>query len=931
MTITGILYKLILGPLVLLFDVVYAMACRVTGDPGFSIVFLSLAMNLLVLPLYRRADALQEDERRQSIALQPGVSHIKKTFRGNERFMILQTYYRQNRYRPWYALKGSLSLLLEIPFFIAAYRFLSGLQLLQGVSFGPIRDLSLPDGLLLIGGRQVHLLPILMTLINIVSGAIYTRGMPARSKLQLYGMALVFLALLYPSPSGLVFYWTLNNLFSLVKNIFYKLRDPRKTLASLCAALGLALLAVLLFIRPMGSLRKQLVLVAVALALMAPLALRLLRGGRPVRPARPAGREESAVFILSAALLTVLTGLLIPSSVIRSSPAEFVNIESFRSPVIYIVGAALVAAGAFLVWGGIFYRLASPAGRRWLCFGALAAAGVGIADFMLFGRDYGNMSSTLQYDALIEIAGSRYLVNAAVVLALAAALYLLWRFRPALIRVVCTAAIIALSVTAFANVSAIQGNMASIQDTVSLASSREKATLPLRRNGKNVIVIMLDRAVGRLFPFLIEEKQELKRMFDGFTYYPNTISYGNYTNVGSPALFGGYDYTPENINLRSDVSLRDKQNEALRVMPVNFSDAGYEVTVCDPTYAGYSMIPDLSIYKDHPEIHAYITKGRFNADGKLSYRRLTAIWERNLFCYGIFRASPLLFQTTLYNNGLYNESDAQSSAGANAVSVVQTLDTPSTSTGTSQNFMDSYSVLTSLPDITVVSGAGRDTFLMLTNDTAHDVMLLQEPEYAPAAAVDNTEYDRAHYPRLAADGSKLFLKLKRQTTHYQCNMAALLQLGRWFDCLRENDVYDNTRIIIVSDHGRNLRLLKMKFDRSPASDLLLYSPLLLVKDFDSRQGLSTDERFMTNADTPTLAFRGLIDDPVNPDTGKPVTDALKGAPLQHVAYTRHWSPVAHQGNLLTGLTWLEVPNTLKVDEWTRSWRLMGKGTLPPED
>ena len=161
MTITGILYKLILGPLVLLFDVVYAMTCRVTGDPGFSIVFLSLAMNLLVLPLYRRADALQEDERRQSIALQPGVSHIKKTFRGNERFMILQTYYRQNRYRPWYALKGSLSLLLEIPFFIAAYRFLSGLQLLQGVSFGPIRDLSLPDGLLLIDvekGRRSSLL-----------------------------------------------------------------------------------------------------------------------------------------------------------------------------------------------------------------------------------------------------------------------------------------------------------------------------------------------------------------------------------------------------------------------------------------------------------------------------------------------------------------------------------------------------------------------------------------------------------------------------------------------------------------------------------------------------------------------------------------------------------------------------------------------------
>ena len=120
MTLSAMLYKLILGPLVLLFDVIYAVAHHAMGNAGLSIVFLSLAMNLLVLPLYRRADAIQEEDRVQSVKLQPGIKHIKKTFSGNERFMMLQTYYRQNHYKPWYALKGSLSLLLEIPFFIAA-------------------------------------------------------------------------------------------------------------------------------------------------------------------------------------------------------------------------------------------------------------------------------------------------------------------------------------------------------------------------------------------------------------------------------------------------------------------------------------------------------------------------------------------------------------------------------------------------------------------------------------------------------------------------------------------------------------------------------------------------------------------------------------------------------------------------------------------
>ena len=179
MTIWTAIYKLLIGPLELLFEVIYAMANRVVNHPGLAIVFLSLAMNFLVLPLYRRADAVQAEERDLEASLEPWASHIKKTFSGDERFMMLQTYYRQRNYKPSYALKGSLSLLLEIPFFIAAYRFLSGLQLLQGVPFGPIRDLGAPDGLLTVAGVTIHVLPVLMTAINAVSAAIYMKGFPS--------------------------------------------------------------------------------------------------------------------------------------------------------------------------------------------------------------------------------------------------------------------------------------------------------------------------------------------------------------------------------------------------------------------------------------------------------------------------------------------------------------------------------------------------------------------------------------------------------------------------------------------------------------------------------------------------------------------------------------------------------------------------------
>lgn len=39
-------------------------------------------------------------------------------------------------------------------------------------------------------------------------------------------------------------------------------------------------------------------------------------------------------------------------------------------------------------------------------------------------------------------------------------------------------------------------------------------------------------------------------------------------------------------------------------------------------------------------------------------------------------------------------------------------------------------------------------------------------------------------------------------------MAAMLRLGEWFDYLREEGVYDNTRIILVSDHGYRLEQIE---------------------------------------------------------------------------------------------------------------------------
>ena len=924
MSVFSALYQLLIRPLELMFDVLFSLSFRILGNQGLSILVLSLCMNFLVLPLYRQADAMQAEERELEQKLQPWVKHIKKHFSGEERFMMLQTYYRQNSYKPAYALKGSLSLLLEIPFFIAAYRFLSGLLLLQGVPFGPIRDLGAPDGMLNLAGHSVNLLPILMTAVNLVSSFLYTRGLPAKSKLQLYAMALIFLVFLYDSPAGLVFYWTLNNVFSLVKNVFYKLKHPRLVLCCLSSAVSAALLAVIFFVHPLDTARHQLYAALLLCLLQLPLLLLLVRKRRGAAPAAPEiTRQDRLLFLLGCLFLTLLLGLLIPSAVIRSSPAEFINLYTFRSPLGYVLASLLLAAGTFLVWLGVFYALSGARGKRLMELGVWLASGWSLVNYMAFGRDLGILSSTLQYESTPEFSARDMLLNLLVLLLVAALLLFLWKKKRELARFALLVAGIAVLCMGAWNLVQTQSQVAQLRQIVAergeqhqqetLSRLRGEPDLPLSKKGKNVVVIMLDRAISAYVPYLFHEKPQLREQFSGFVYYPNTISFGYFTNLGAPALFGGYEYTPVEMNRRDKELLKDKHDEALKVMPVLFDQAGYEVTVCDPTYAGYQWIPDLSIYDDYPRIRAFITKGRYVEDPEDAAEAITRQLNRNFFCYSLVKSIPLFAQPMLYDHGTYSETNAQVSRP------YQTLHGFSRAFGLNPTFMDAYTVLLALPEISVYEDTEQGSFLLLTNDSTHEPALLQEPDYVPAELVDNSEYDAAHPLRFTDDGRAISIDSENRATHYQINMASLLALGRWFDALRENGVYDNTRIILVADHGRGMagQLPELSFFDG-ALDAMDANPLLMVKDFGASGDPVTDPRFMTNADVPALATRELIRDPVNPFTGKPLTSDAKNAPELFISTSDDWDVGMNGGTTFLPAPWISVHDDIFREE---NWRL----------
>ena len=878
MTVFSILGSVFLGPLKLLFETIFHAAYGIVSSPGFAIIFLSLAMNLLVLPLYRRADAMQEQARDTEARLHEGVAHIKKTFSGNERMMMLQTYYRQNHYSPTNAFRGSVSLLLEIPFFMAAYQFLSQLELLQGVSFGPIADLGAPDRLLRLFGHPVNLLPVLMTAINFLSSAIYLRGFPGKTKIQLYAMALFFLWFLYDSPAGLVFYWTLNNLFSLGKNICCKL---------LPGAAGAG--------------------------------KRARRRDAAIRRARP----NRKLFLTAALFLTVLTGLLIPSTYLAASPDEYLDTAHFYNPLWFLVSAGALAAGTFLLWLGVFYWLASPRGKVIFERTACTGCAVGALDYMVFGRKLGILSNTLRFDNGLVFSPSETWLNLLAVAAAAAALILLvikWPKQTGLVLAALTAAIFGLSgvntVRTASSVAAIWHDDSGVEPYFTLSKTEQ-----------NVVVIFLDRALGEDLPYLVHEKPELKDSFDGFTYYSNVISYGGHTNFGAPALMGGYEYTPVELNRRDTEKLVDKHNESLKVMPVLFSQNGFDVTVCDAPYANYRWIPDLSIYDEYPEIHKYITKGYFGDTAA----KLQAIEnnKRNFFCFSLMKILPVALQAAVYDSGNYHRA-GMAAAEPPTTQIARSL---SVADGMDKEFMESYEALINLKNMTQIREDAQKRFIFFYNDLPHEAMLLQEPDYVPAVHVDNREYDAAHRDRFTVDGRTLTVNRLRQMIHYQTNMATLLQIADWLDYLKEAGVYDNTKIIIASDHGYYLdqtetfRFPEYVFSNGASLDIANYFPLLLVKDYNAHGFTSSDE-FMTNADVPTIAFDGVIDNPVNPFTGKPINSSEKTAHDQFIiSYHEGWNTDVNNGNTFLPCPWAVVTDNI----WDRSnWQFIEEDTVLKE-
>ena len=269
--------------------------------------------------------------------------------------------------------------------------------------------------------------------------------------------------------------------------------------------------------------------------------------------------------------------------------------------------------------------------------------------------------------------------------------------------------------------------------------------------------------------------------------------------------------------------------------------------------------------------------------------------RRNYIRHSIFISSPLLLRQWLYDGGTYLTQN-----------LCEDIVT----------FAGHIEELNKLGDMANVSDEGVNTYTFIENDTTHSMDIsLQMPDYTLEERVDNSAYLSEWKDMLSTASDRgINMNTDTQQQAYEVNMAAMISIAKWMDYLRENDLYDNTRIIIVADHGYSFFTFDdMIMDNGgEITDLDMFTPLLMVKDFcesgdTPSEKIVTSDEFMTNADTAIIALEGLVDDPVNPYTGASINNAQKYARKQYIFDDRIWLSV--EGNIYDTDNW----ETVKID------------------
>jgi YidC/Oxa1 family membrane protein insertase len=177
----------------------------IVGNWGWSIVLVTLTIKLVFYKLnsisFRSMAKMRE--------LQPKLEQVRERC-GDDRQKLGQAtmeLYRKEKINP---LSGCLPLIVQIPVFLALYWVLvESVELRQAPFILWIHDLSVKD--------PYYILPLLMGLTIFIQQWLSPKAADPMQRKVMMMMPIIFTALFFTFPAGLVLYWVVNNTLSILQ------------------------------------------------------------------------------------------------------------------------------------------------------------------------------------------------------------------------------------------------------------------------------------------------------------------------------------------------------------------------------------------------------------------------------------------------------------------------------------------------------------------------------------------------------------------------------------------------------------------------------------------------------------------------------------------------------------------------------------------
>ena len=187
---------------------------------GYVLLVFSVAVKILVYPLTKKSYV----STKKMQAVQPMLSDLREKYKNDQRkFAQAQmSLFKEHGVNP---LSGCIPILLQMPLLFALFTvFRSSIELRGAPFILWIKDLSRPDAVFDLGinvplyGSQVAILPILMGVTMFIQmKSTPTPQSGAQQKYMMYFMNGFFVLIFNQFPSGLVLYYTLFNVLTVLQ------------------------------------------------------------------------------------------------------------------------------------------------------------------------------------------------------------------------------------------------------------------------------------------------------------------------------------------------------------------------------------------------------------------------------------------------------------------------------------------------------------------------------------------------------------------------------------------------------------------------------------------------------------------------------------------------------------------------------------------